>query len=87
MNSNIGGKIKRPVRLRYAGDKATVIVEQPRGRRWVKRTYTPTPSSIKRIKRLIGYPLCCAGYEYSYVDFGDHWKIFLPITNEYFAYV
>lgn len=48
-------KIEREVTLHFGGLVEVVIV-RPRGKYWIKHTYLPTPASIERIKRLMGYP-------------------------------
>lgn len=51
-------KIEREVTLHYSSDKVKVIIVRPIRKHWVKHTYSPTPASLERIKRLIGYPHC-----------------------------
>lgn len=50
--------IKRDVTLHYSGDKVKAIIVRPIGKYWVTHTYSPTPASIERIKRLIDYQHC-----------------------------
>lgn len=71
--------IKREVTLHYSGDKVTVIIARPKGKYWVTHTYSSTPASLERIKRLIGYPQHC-GLLICHTGPVMHWK-------EYSAYI
>lgn len=73
-----GKRIERRVGLIYRDKVVTVTVTRPKGNRWSMRTYKPTPSSIKRIKRIIGYP-------YGVVTTTHNWQKI--IETEYMAFV
>lgn len=80
-------RIERVIYLRGKGTDRTVAIERPQGRKMVERTYKPTAASLKRVKRLMGYPCCGSTSTYYYTMSKTGYTIHGAIETEYWCYL
>lgn len=78
MAMKLARRIERTISLRYYYKSKTWRVEthRPCGRNWAWHNYTPTPASLARVKRLVGYHKGYwneCGYGYDGVAYSGTW--------------